>query len=174
MVKGVKETLGCTSISSIQNSTTLENQLEEKEQYTLPDGNTIHISKKLMLASSDLIFHPSLASSTSLRNSQSLQDMFVASIMACDAEIRYDLASNIVITGGASNLTGVIDRISHEFKSLAPIGTAPRIIKASPTERANGSWIGGSILASIGFDDLWLTKSDYKEVGPKMITRKCP
>ena len=36
------------------------------------------------------------------------------------------------------------------------------------------SWIGGSILTSLSnFENLWVTKSDYKEVGTGIVHRKC-
>ena len=36
------------------------------------------------------------------------------------------------------------------------------------------SWIGGSILTSLSnFENLWVTKNDYKEIGPGIVHRKC-
>ena len=36
------------------------------------------------------------------------------------------------------------------------------------------SWIGGSILTSLSnFENLWVTKNDYKEIGASIVHRKC-
>lgn len=48
-------------------------------------------------------------------------------------------------------------------------------IGATSQERRYGPWIGGSILASLStFQQLWLTKQEYKEHGAAYIDRKCP
>eukprot|EP00388_Colpodella_angusta_P001073 GDKJ01003598.1.p1 GENE.GDKJ01003598.1~~GDKJ01003598.1.p1 ORF type:complete len:420 (+),score=100.30 GDKJ01003598.1:24-1283(+) len=44
----------------------------------------------------------------------------------------------------------------------------------SPPERKYAAWIGASVLASLTtFHQLWMSKSDYDEVGPAMVHRKC-
>ena len=43
------------------------------------------------------------------------------------------------------------------------------------TERRYGSWIGGSILASLGtFQQMWISKQEYEESGKSQVDRKCP
>lgn len=42
-------------------------------------------------------------------------------------------------------------------------------------ERRFGSWVGGSILASIGtFQQMWISMQEYQEAGKAQIDRKCP
>ena len=42
-------------------------------------------------------------------------------------------------------------------------------------ERRFGSWIGGSILASLGsFQQMWISKHEYEENGKSQVDRKCP
>merc|ERR1719242_1092223 len=44
-----------------------------------------------------------------------------------------------------------------------------------PQERRYGSWIGGSILASLGsFQQMWVSKQEYEEGGRAQVDRKCP
>lgn len=44
----------------------------------------------------------------------------------------------------------------------------------SQIERKSSSWLGGSILASLGtFNQLWISKKEYEEVGPSIIETKC-
>jgi actin-related protein len=41
-------------------------------------------------------------------------------------------------------------------------------------ERKSSSWLGGSILASLGtFNQLWISKKEYEEIGPSIIETKC-
>ena len=67
---------------------------------------------------------------------------------------------------------GITDRIQKEITSLAPPSTHIKII-ASP-ERKYGTWIGGSIFASLStFQQIWISKKDYDESGPSIVHRKC-
>ena len=50
----------------------------------------------------------------------------------------------------------------------------PRIVLASPVEREFSSWIGASVLASLGtFQQMWVSKAEYEEEGPSAVERKC-
>ena len=45
----------------------------------------------------------------------------------------------------------------------------------SPAERKFSTWIGGSILASLGsFQSLWIGKAEYDECGSFIIEKRCP
>jgi actin len=51
---------------------------------------------------------------------------------------------------------------------------APRIKVIAPPERKYSVWIGGSILASLStFQNAWITKEEYEEIGPTVVDRKC-
>lgn len=42
------------------------------------------------------------------------------------------------------------------------------------TERKSSSWLGGSILASLGtFHQLWVSRKEYEEFGDSIVHRKC-
>jgi len=41
------------------------------------------------------------------------------------------------------------------------------------TERSFASWVGGSILASLGsFHQLWISKKEYEENGPGIVEKR--
>ena len=43
-----------------------------------------------------------------------------------------------------------------------------KLVNALPIERQHAAWVGGSILGICGsFQQLWLTKSEYEELGPQ-------
>jgi len=42
------------------------------------------------------------------------------------------------------------------------------------SERRFGSWIGGSILGSLGtFHQMWISKSEYEEHGANIVEKRC-
>lgn len=139
--------------------------------YELPDGSSITIAEE-RYGIPELILDPAPLGLPGLTG---LHASIVASAMACEPEVRRDLVSNIVLTGGASGFKGMPDRLLAELVPIAPIGTRPKIAAASRDERKLGAWVGGSILGSLGtFHDLWFSAEEYGEHGAKMMHRKCP
>ncbi|KAL6977358.1 actin [Sarracenia purpurea var. burkii] len=69
------------------------------------------------------------------------------SIMKCDVDIRKDLYSHIVLSGGSTMFPGIADRMSKEIMALAPSSMKIKVV--APPERKYSVWIGGSILASL-------------------------
>jgi actin-related protein len=42
-------------------------------------------------------------------------------------------------------------------------------------ERKYATWIGGSILASLGsFQQMWVSKKEFDETGVAIVHKKCP
>ncbi len=94
------------------------------------------------------------------------------SIVKCDIDIRKDMYTNIVISGGTTMFPGTADRLQKEISSLAPSTMKVRVI--APPERKYSVWIGGSILGSLStFQQMWVTKQEYDECGPGIVHRKC-
>ncbi|KAJ3537367.1 hypothetical protein NMY22_g5619 [Coprinellus aureogranulatus] len=94
-------------------------------------------------------------------------------LRTCDPELRGVLASNVVLTGGGSLVTGVLDRLNAE---LPRMGFAHAKIHApgNPIERRYGGWLGGSILASLGtFHQLWISKEEWQEHGKAIVGQRC-
>merc|ERR1711868_20072 len=93
-------------------------------------------------------------------------------IMACDVDIRKDLYSNVVCSGGSTMFEGIADRLSKEITALAPPTMTVKIV--APPERKYSVWIGGSILASLStFEEMWVTKEEYDDSGRAIVHRKC-
>ncbi len=81
----------------------------------------------------------------------------------------------VLLTGGGSLLSGLSKRLYWESLTLIPAAFKPRILTATPLERKFSSWIGGSILGSLGtFQQLWVSKQEYQEFGPGIISERCP
>jgi len=56
---------------------------------------------------------------------------------------------------------------------LAP--TIPKIKVIATPERKYLTWIGGSMLVSVSsFEQRWITKPEYDELGSTVVHEKCP
>ncbi|PFH31187.1 actin-related protein ARP4A [Besnoitia besnoiti] len=104
-----------------------------------------------------------------------------ACIDSCDVDIRRELLASIVITGGTSLMPGFLDRVSKELHSPltfsfsnSPAIKVRVVAPNTSVERAFSTWLGGSILASLGtFQQLWISKREYEEHGVDVINRRC-
>mmetsp|Transcript_3502 Transcript_3502/g.8272 ORF Transcript_3502/g.8272 Transcript_3502/m.8272 type:complete len:437 (+) Transcript_3502:145-1455(+) len=148
--------------------------------YELPDGNILRIGSERYQAS-EILFNPGefeFNEEIGGHKFTGLHNMVSESINVCEPDIRRDLYSSIVLTGGTSILPGLNERLSRELDSRDMIGSAFKV-KTVPTstktERVYGTWIGGSILASLGtFHQMWLSKAEYEENGFNILRKKCP
>lgn len=135
--------------------------------YELPDGQVIKVGSERFRCP-ELLFKPSLAGI----ECQGMHETCYNSIMKCDVDIRRDLYSNIVLSGGSTMYPGLSDRMNKEICNLAPSSMKVKIV--APPERKYSVWIGGSILASLStFQQMWITKAEYEEFGPGVVHRKC-
>jgi actin-like protein 6A len=113
--------------------------------------------------------------SDELRRSTGLIDMIGESINRCDADIRRDLLSNLVLTGGSSLFPGLNERIYQELALKVSQQKVKVIAPHLAIERRFSAWIGGSILASLGtFHQLWMSKKEYEESGASLVEKRCP
>lgn len=106
-----------------------------------------------------------------------LPEMVSECIRACDTDMRRELWGSIIVSGGTSLLPGLTERLHSRLNELVPqMSMKVKLIATSvPSERRFSTWIGGSILASLGsFQQLWMSKAEYEEQGASGIHRKCP
>ncbi|KAL7673366.1 hypothetical protein ACOME3_008225 [Neoechinorhynchus agilis] len=138
-----------------------------EKSYELPDGQIITIGNERFRCP-EALFQPSLLGMEIV----GVHEACYNSIMKCDIDIRKDLYSNIVLSGGSTMFPGMADRMHKEMSTLAPASMKIKII-ATP-ERKYSVWIGGSILASLStFQSMWISKTEYDESGPSIVHRKC-
>ena len=92
--------------------------------------------------------------------------------MKCDIDMRKDLYMNLVLSGGSTMFPGLPERMNKEMSARVPQSMRVKVV--APPERKFSVWIGGSILASLStFADMWITKEQYEEFGPKIVHKKC-
>jgi actin-related protein len=104
--------------------------------------------------------------------------------MACDSVFRSDqdsqntLLANMVLTGGNSSYDGLLERIRFEVERrihLQAPGIKVKMVSSGNTERSISSWLGGSIVGSLGsFHEIWINRKEYEEFGAHIVDRKCP
>jgi actin-related protein 4 len=105
---------------------------------------------------------------------QAIPELIKSALNGVDVDIRPHLLANVVVTGASSLLYGFNDRLNQELLQNFP---SPRVRISAPgntAERRFGSWIGGSILASLGtFHQMWISKKEYEEHGPNIVDKRC-
>jgi len=83
-----------------------------------------------------------------------------------------------VVASALGDEQALPDRLREEIESIVHRHTPGwRVKVTSPNiaDRAICSWLGGSILGSLGtFQDMWVSKKDYEEFGAAIVNRKCP
>jgi len=107
------------------------------------------------------------------------------SIANCDVDIRKQVSSDIILTGGSSLFSGMPDRLLKALgtpsnqksqSSAVPLVPIPKCkVTASPVaiDRQSSSWLGCSIVASCAtFQQLWITKDQYAEDGFDRIVNR--
>ncbi|CAI2371077.1 unnamed protein product [Moneuplotes crassus] len=107
-----------------------------------------------------------------------VQHAITESINQTDLDIRKELYSNILATGGNCMTQGFISRLQKELPEIAPQNLRVKVSSShsgSVTEYCASSFTGGSILGSLGsFQQMWFSKQEYEENGAIMVERKCP
>jgi len=150
--------------TEMQNS---ETSCEIERQYELPDGQVITIGNERFRCS-EVLFKPNLIGI----EREGIDKLTFESITKCDIDIRRDLFTNTVLSGGTTMFPGIDVRLTKEMAKLAPSSIKVKIIAAP--ERKYSVWIGGSILSSLSsFQEMWITKDEYDESGPAIVHRKC-
>lgn len=138
-----------------------------EKSYKLPDNTNIVLGSERFRCGEPL-FQPSLIG----KDIPGIHDSTFNTITSCDNDIRKDLYGSIILCGGSTMFVGVNKRMTKELSALAPPSMKVKVI-ATP-ERKYSVWIGGSILSALSsFQNMWITKKEYDEIGPTIVHRKC-
>lgn len=136
-------------------------------KYSLPDGNFILLND-VQYETPEVLFNPSLIGKEMMGVHEAVND----SIVKSDINIRKDLYSNIVLSGGTTMIRDFNLKLEHELKSIINHNANIRIV--APPERKYSVWIGGSILAALPtFESAWIYNYEYQESGTSIINLRC-
>lgn len=165
IVRDLKERLCYVALDPEKELKLSEKVSGMEKQYVLPDGENLTIGPERFMAP-ELLFNPGVVGS----EEAPLDELIYQMVQNCDVDLRRDLFSNIVLSGGTTMFPGLKERLHRELTELVPETAEVRII--APPERRYSVWIGGSILGSLKtFNKLWVTRKEYKEIGSSAVHR---
>ncbi|GLC41063.1 hypothetical protein PLESTB_000947500 [Pleodorina starrii] len=148
--------------------------------YELPDGQELYLGQE-RFRMAELFFQPRVFINhfpglTLSPDVRSVPESVIDTVSKCDVDLRKDMYSGAILAGGSSLIPGFKERLEKELSELSPPGARVKMVAAAnQAERRFSTWIGGSILSSLGsFQQLWMSKKDYAEHGAPLINRKCP
>ena len=145
--------------------------------YELPDGTVVDMGLE-RFQMCELLFDPSSIEEDSQElsligvqggSTDGIARLVSNSVLRCDTEVQANLLQNIVVSGGGSSTEGMPERIKLEVENLvhasAP-GLRIKTMALGAPERALTTFLGGSILASLGsFHEMWISRQEYDEFG---------
>lgn len=148
--------------------------------YELPDGNTFEIGNERFVVAEHL-FAPNVMPDVMPRLHEfdsgftfnGLHSMIRSSVESVDVDLHKELYSSLVCAGGTSLVTGFASRLSRDLALDLPAAHKVKVVVGATTnERKYASWIGGSILGSLGtFHQMWASKQEYEEQGNRLLAK---
>eukprot|EP00096_Caligus_rogercresseyi_P002992 TRINITY_DN1547_c0_g1_i1.p1 TRINITY_DN1547_c0_g1~~TRINITY_DN1547_c0_g1_i1.p1 ORF type:complete len:445 (-),score=148.46 TRINITY_DN1547_c0_g1_i1:117-1451(-) len=176
MVRGVVQDFQ-TSVFQVSDSPYDEETIATipHQSYEFPNGyNDEYGPERFKIP--EAIFDPSTIRAPQAASMLSPAHVVTTSIGMCDIDLRPALYGSVIVTGRNTLLSGFTDRLNRDLSQKTPANMRLKLIAANGNqERRYGSWIGGSILASLGsFQQMWISKAEYQESGKAQVDRKCP
>merc|ERR1712110_1297888 len=167
IVRDIKEKLAYVAENYEEELAKAETSSDVEKNYELPDGQIMTVGAERFRCS-EVLFKPNMIG----KESEGIHKLAYESIMKCDVDIRRDLYTNTVLSGGTTMFPNIDVRLTKEMTSLAPASIKVKIV--APPERKYSVWIGGSILSSLStFQEMWISKDEYDDSGPGIVHRKC-
>lgn len=158
----------------------VHNLVSQIPTYELPDKTVVHPSNQICLCANQIFFSSSKQSrqksdlNSRVDDINSLSMMVWNTVLKSDVDIRRELLNNVILVGGGALIDGLSQRLANELTTLAPASIKVKVVNSMvAVEKHHAAWIGGSILSICGsFQQLWISRQEYDEYGPKVYLRK--
>jgi len=143
------------------------NRTNDPVKVTLPDNKEVYV-RDWAVRSIEGLFDPSIVKS----DSPGIHEIVYELLLKTDFDLRRELVANLIVSGGNTNFYYFNERLTKELTTLLP--TILKVKTTSNTDKMNSVWFGGSIVSSLStFQPLMISKSEYEENGPSIVSRKC-
>ncbi|KAM3956892.1 actin [Aphomia sociella] len=141
---------------------------QDKIHFDLPDGQRILLGEERFQCP-EILFQPSLDS----LNCRNVVEMVCDSINCCDEDYKTLFYNNIVVSGGSSIFSGFSERLKAELILKTKKLPEVKVNVDGISNRQFATWIGGSLLASLGsMKGFWLTSEEYVDAGSDRVNYK--
>ena len=159
------------------------NSTVSSSMYSLPDGREVFIDKAMIQKCIDLYFSPENIARQEQEQSgvQSIIRHVETSLQKLDVDARH-VGEDCILTGGVAGCKGFYERFMTELPIFPKYVRSRRSFakscvswkKCGIKHPCHMAWKGGSLVASLhAYGSEWIKKSDYEEVGPGIVNRKC-
>ncbi len=159
LVNQIKEELCYISLNYAKEKKVYQASNKFNKSFILPSGEIAEIGIERIMAP-ELLFNPQLNGIPS----DPIHSLILESIERCDVDMRSELLSNIILTGGNTLFLGFKERLYKELLSSVANKNSVNIITTN--KRAFLPWLGGSMFSSLNsFPSMWLSRHEYSEGG---------
>lgn len=135
------------------------------EEYVLPDGQVLELVDERFRAP-EILYRPLMIGV----EKDSLARIVYDAIMECDVDVRPQLYSTIVLSGGNTLIENFPERLEKEIKKLVPERAEDKVKVDAIPDRQYAVWIGGAILASLpAFRDKLVTQEEWEKEGTNAL-----
>ncbi|OLP87699.1 actin [Symbiodinium microadriaticum] len=144
-------------------------EVAEFADFRLPGGRTVQLQDERWRCP-EALFNPSLVGLECFGVSGMVWD----SISRCELDVRKNLLSNVVLSGGCTMFPGFSERLSKELRALAPVAAQCDIRVLKSRDQISAVWTGGQVFASLREmqEELWMSIDDYDEYGASLMHEK--
>jgi actin, other eukaryote len=169
----MEETREAKELAAFVGNSRSESESDEEVSFVLPNGQTVATTVREDPRSrcAEVLFgHPSTP------DGLDVVSIVLEAIAKCDADIRVQLASNIVCVGGTARLPGFAERLEAELRSRDTGNVTSRgLCVYVPDDPLNETWRGAAMFASMDTFPMvrdCISKEEYDESGPTIIHRR--
>jgi actin-related protein len=143
-----------------------------EKEYKLPDGQVVTLSKERFTAP-EVLFDSTPGTAKPI----SVPSAIVASVNACDDELRGFLLQRVFCIGGNTMLKGFRDRVELELRTTDALDAAARSMLSVrdvhiSTAPSNQNWVGAAIMANLSSaPQLFTTSRELQDGGFPTVSR---